>query len=106
MDNSYEIQRRLAKVTRYNRWLYDSFKDHLGARILDAGCGFGNITQFLLDENELVIGLDSSPAFYDAVSQRFSSYVNFRPVLGDFTDGQVLTSLKTYDIDTVVCVYV
>lgn len=106
MDNSYEIQRRLSKVTRYNHWLYDSFKDYLGSRILDAGCGYGNITQFLLDEAEIVVGLDRSPAFYEAVTRRFAGRSNFRPVLGDMSDRNLVASLKPYGIDTVVCVNV
>lgn len=106
MDNSYEIQGRLSKVTRYNRWLYDSFKDYLGSRILDAGCGYGNITGFLLDRAEIVVGLDSSPAFYEAVTQRFAGRPNFRCVLGDISDRDVVASLKPLGIDTVVCVNV
>lgn len=106
MDNSYEIQQRLSKATRYNRWLYDSFKDYLGSRILDTGCGYGNITQFILDEAEIVVGLDISPAFYEAVTRRFAGRPNFRPVLGDMLDRNLVASLKPYGIDTVVCVNV
>ena len=106
MDNGFEIQRRLARVTRYNCWLYDSFRDHLGARILDAGCGYGNVTRFLLQGRERVIGLDHSPAFYEAVRDRFASRDSFRAVLGDLADAGLLASLAGERLDTVVCVNV
>ena len=73
---------------------------------MDAGCGYRNITGFLLDQAELVVGLDSSPAFYEAVTQRFAGRSNFRSVLGDISDRNLIASLKPYEIDTVVCVNV
>lgn len=106
MDNGFEIQRRLAGVTRYNRWLYDSFRDHLGARILDAGCGYGNVTRFLLPNRERVVGLDHSPAFYEAVRDRFASWRNFRAVLGDLAASGLWASLAGERFDTVVCLNV
>lgn len=106
MDNGYHIQQRLVKVSRYNRWLYESFRLHLGSRILDAGCGFGNITEFMLDGKDLIIGVDKSAAFYEAVRQRFAHRANFVPVLGDIGDREVLAAVKPYGIDTVVCVNV
>lgn len=106
MDNSIEIQRRLARVTGYNRWLYDSFSRHLGRRILDAGCGPGHITEFLLDGRELVIGLDRSAQFHEAVKKRFAAHGNFHAMLGDLTDPTLPEALRGYQLDTVACVNV
>jgi SAM-dependent methyltransferase len=106
VDNSYEIQRRLSKLTNYHRWIYESFRSVLGRRILDAGSGYGNITQFLLDDRELVVGLDHSQEFYRAVSERFSGRPGFRAVLGNLADPAVFESLKSWRIDTVVCLNV
>lgn len=106
MDKGFEIQRRLSKVIQYNSWIYDSFKEHVGRRILDVGCGYGNITQFLLDQRDLVIGLDRSPLMYEEISKRLSGRSNFVPILGDTNDVELLRSLKTYRIETVVCLNV
>lgn len=106
MDAAWEIQQRLAATTRYNRWLYESFSLHLGTRILDAGCGPGHITQFLLDNRSLVIGLDRSARFHEVVKDRFAGNPNFRAVLGDLTDPSLPEALLADRLDTVVCVNV
>ncbi|MGH9201498.1 MAG: class I SAM-dependent methyltransferase, partial [Vicinamibacterales bacterium] len=79
---------------------------HLGQRILDAGCGPGHVTQYLVDDRELVIGLDRSPQFQHDVTKRFAAYVNFRPMMGDLTDPTLPDILKPYALDTIVCVNV
>lgn len=106
MDASWEIQQRLAGTVRYNRWLFESFSRHLGQRILDAGCGPGHITRFLLDGRPLVIGLDRSARFHETVQKRFAGHANFRAMLADLTDPSLPELLRDHHLDTVTCVNV
>lgn len=48
-----------------------------GCRVLDYGCGPGNLTEALLNAGFRVAGLDSSPSTRAAVEQRFAGRSNF-----------------------------
>jgi len=39
---------------RFNRWLFSQFGEYLGDEVLEAGCGIGNLTQFVVDKPRLV----------------------------------------------------
>lgn len=102
MENiSVEIQSRLARVDKYNEWIYDNVREFAGKRIVDVGCASGNITQFFL-ERELVIGLDRLPEFIDIIAKRFQAYPNFKAKLFDITDPDSV-SISSEKIDTITC---
>ncbi len=46
--------RILEGATRYNRWLFDTMKPYMGRRVIEVGCGTGNITKFLADRDFIV----------------------------------------------------
>jgi len=97
---------RMARLEPYNRWLADRFRGALGARVLEIGAGFGNMTRHLTDR-ELVVASDLDPialeylrgAFRDEESVRVASY---RFPLGA-AERQEIRALR---IDTVVCLNV
>lgn len=101
---SLEIQSRLAEVDRYNEWIFDQFKEHIGMRVLDVGCAIGNITQYLADR-ELVYGIDVVQEFVSATSKRFAGMPNFKTALFDIADPAV-TQLAAENIDTIISVNV
>lgn len=67
--------RRMQTLEPYYRWIYDLFQEHLGRRVLDAGCGVGNFTALLAENAELVVAADLSAENLNVVRRRFGSGV-------------------------------
>lgn len=97
----------MAKATNYNRWIFNKIKPHLGGKILEIGCGIGNITELLLaDKNtKLVVGIDNSPECLDIINHRLNRHKKFRSFLHDLSSEDI-SSLKKYNFDTIVCINV
>ncbi len=72
----------------YNRWVFDLLSPHIGGRVLEVGCGTGNITQFLAGKADEVVGIDPVARFVDKFRLRFtgnSSVTSHRCTLADLT---------------------
>lgn len=100
-----ETLRRLASVRRYNDWLFDELRAHVGQRILEVGCGIGNMTGYFLDR-ELVVALDILPEALEAAITKFPGQPNLKLVHGDIADPTLLPRLRDYSFDTVACLNV
>ena len=42
----YETLKRMATVERYNDWIYEVLAPFAGQRLLEVGCGIGNMTEY------------------------------------------------------------
>ena len=97
---------RMARLEPYNRWLADRFKRSVGARVLEIGAGFGNMTRHLVPR-ELVVASDLDPValeylrgcFRDEPSVRIASYRFPLPP----AEREEIRKLR---VDTVVCLNV
>lgn len=72
----------------YNRWVFDLLDPHVTGRVLEVGCGTGNITQFLAKSADEVVGIDPVARFIDRFRQRFAasaSVTSHRCTLADLT---------------------
>jgi SAM-dependent methyltransferase len=56
----------------YNQWVYDLLKSHIQGRVLEVGCGTGNITRFLTKSADQVVGVDPVARFIDRFRERFA----------------------------------
>jgi len=56
----------------YNRWVYDLLEPHVGGRVLEVGCGTGNITKFLAQSADEVVGVDPVARFIGRFRERFA----------------------------------
>jgi len=101
----YETLRRMATVERYNAWIYDELTGSVGQRVLEVGCGIGNMTEYFVDR-DLLVGVDLLPASVELTRQRHTARNNVLAHLGDITDSDLLSALKHYHFDTVLCLNV
>lgn len=59
----------------YNRWVAEQFLPHVGRRVLEVGCGIGNLSQFWIDR-ETFLGIDVDPRCVAKCSERFRGHPN------------------------------
>jgi SAM-dependent methyltransferase len=95
----------MATVDRYNDWIYRRIEPHLGQRILEVGCGLGNMSTYFLDRSQLV-SIDILPASVDQVRSLYGDQPNFRALAADICDYDAVRELRPYRFDTVVCLNV
>lgn len=93
------VERRLL-IDRFDSWIFETITPHIGQRVLEIGCGAGNLTGHLVDR-EQVVALDLSATNVRTVSDRFAEYPNVRAVVGDGADDSLL-QLRDYRFDTIV----
>lgn len=101
-DPRTEIQASLERASNYNDWIAAQAKRHLGRRVLDAGCGSGNMTRLLLDR-ELVVAVDEWDEFISIMSESFAGVANVAIHSLDLADPAMPDQLAPYEIDSVFC---
>jgi SAM-dependent methyltransferase len=101
-DPRVAIQASLGRASNYNRWIADQAKPIVGKRVLDAGCGSGNITRLLLDR-ELVVAVDEWEDFVSLTAETFSAAGNVAVHRFDLSDPAMPAALEQYGIDSVIC---
>ncbi len=70
-------------VAQYGEGVLPLLNSHVGERILDVGCGTGQLTAKIAESSAQVIGLDHSP---DMIEQARSAYPNIEFHVDDATD--------------------
>ena len=100
-DIAHETLRALALCHNYNQWIYRIIEPYVGKKILEVGCGVGNMTTYLKKSGE-VIGIDCTEKYIEYMKIDFPDIKihNF-----NIMDENVL-ELKEHDFDTVVCINV
>lgn len=100
-----ETLRRMASVDRYNRWIYDAIGPYAGQRMLEVGCGIGNMTAYFL-ERLLMVALDLLPESIALVREKYGQHKNVVALQGDITSEATVQQLQSYAFDTVMCLNV
>ena len=101
-DPRTAIQASLVQASNYNRWIADQAKAHLGRRVLDAGCGSGNMTRLMLDR-ELVVAADEWDDFVALMSESFAGEDNVAIESLDLSAPSMPAQLERYALDSVFC---
>jgi SAM-dependent methyltransferase len=95
-----ESFQRVEAATRYRAWLLDLVRPWLGRRVLEVGCGVGNITAHLLDL-ERVVAIDIERPFVDELHRRIGHPPRLRVEVMDACD-EALLALRDEDLDCAV----
>src|SRR5215467_11631409 len=96
---------QLAKLDRYNYWIYENISHALGRRVLEVGSGTGNITQFLCAGGREVMATDVIPGYRNELERTFSHYPNVIVEKFDLT-AKAPDAIVTNPFDSVVCLNV
>jgi len=100
--SGYYTLASVSRATAFSRWVLDQLRDYLGQRVLEAGCGIGNLSALLLDRQRLVLA-DREPMYVGAVRRRFGHRENVRIDLADLTDPAAYGRWKGEQLDTILC---
>ena len=103
-DSGHVTLESLAGFPSISRWMLEPFMPFLGDRVLEAGCGAGNLTEHLIDRRELTV-LDIDPAHMASVNGRFGHLENVMTMAGDLEDDLLYADLEGR-FDSVLCVNV
>lgn len=78
----------LASVRNYNNWMARTIAPHVGVRLLELGCGTGNILEYFL-LRERLFGIDLDPGMVDFCRQRFRAHSNCSFACADVLSDEV-----------------
>ena len=71
---------------RYNEWLYERCRPHLGRRVLDVGAGIGSFTERLLSDGRTVVAVEPDAQLASILRDRFGPHANLTVVEGEAKD--------------------
>jgi 2-polyprenyl-3-methyl-5-hydroxy-6-metoxy-1,4-benzoquinol methylase len=106
VDPEYTVrdQERMEQAKQYFDWQSRLVEPHLGAKVLEVGCGLGNFTQHLVTR-DLVVGIDVEPRCIEKHRQRFSSDSNVTSFCMDVQTPAFL-ELRKYNPVSIACLNV
>jgi|SRR5688572_27499510 len=96
---------QLAKLDRYNSWIYESISHALGRRVLEVGAGTGNITQFLHAEGREVMATDIVQSYRSGLERLFAANPHVRVGKFDLT-AKAPAEFVADPFDSIVCLNV
>jgi SAM-dependent methyltransferase len=96
---------QLAKLDRYNHWVYERISSALGRRVLEVGSGTGNITQFLCAGGREVTATDVLPSYRNELKRLFDDNPKVRVEKFDLT-AEAPAAFVADPFDSVVCLNV
>jgi SAM-dependent methyltransferase len=99
------VLQSMRRARGLNRWVLDQFRDHVGRRVLEAGCGIGNFTELLLDRDRLVC-VDNDPLYVEMIEWRLGHLENVRTLRLDLSSPAAYELVRDERLDTIVCLNV
>lgn len=94
---------RLAGAPAFNRWMFDRLAQWVGSRVLEIGSGIGNMSQFFIDRERVVL-TDTEAAYRAVLQEKFGARGNVAVVR--LALPRIPEELSGERFDTVVCLNV
>jgi len=102
--STYKTIRRLDRLQRYNRWIWERLRPFVGQRVLEVGAGSGTMTRFLYGR-ELIVATDKETPYIDRLRNAFRRRPGIIVERLDL-DRDDAIDLSRYAFDTVLCINV
>src|SRR5262249_12688883 len=101
----FYVLQSVRRARGFNRWLVRQLTPYVGRRVLEAGAGIGNLSEFFLDRERLVCS-DIEQFYIERLRQRFGhlSNLSFREL--DLSQMENCSDLRQARLDTVICINV
>ncbi len=103
-DPGHRTLRRVGRLQRYNRYLWDRIRPYVGSRVLEVGSGTGNMTRFFANR-ALVVATDIQPEYLELLGRAFERNDNVVVERLDLA-ARNFDHVGRHAIDTVVCLNV
>lgn len=105
-DTAYLLadQALMAHARNYFAWQSRLVLREAGRRVVEAGCGAGNFTTFLLDR-ELAVAVDEEPACIERLGTRLGERANVATLVAGICSAE-FRSLRRFRPDTCICLNV
>jgi SAM-dependent methyltransferase len=102
-DGQRETLDDLSEAVHYNEWIYQMLRPYVGTRILEIGCGTGNLTGYL-QKHGRVLAVDFHAGYLEAAKENLKglSGITFKRINLE----KNLASLRAFRPDTLICVNV
>lgn len=91
-------------INQADSWLYQEMLPFIGERVLEVGCGLGNLTRHLAGRH-LVVGIDISPSSVEYVRRRYAGYPSVDAIVSDISSPSSL-ELACFEFDTAISINV
>lgn len=95
----------LKSASHYNRWIFSQILPHLGQAILEIGCGNGNFTELLAQQDSDLTAIDLNEKFVDATMNRLRGKSGIKVLVADATQITWTTSQSVFEeksFDTII----
>ncbi|MBN8565953.1 MAG: class I SAM-dependent methyltransferase [Flavobacteriales bacterium] len=63
----------IEKANKFNRWMYETIKPFCKGKILEIGCGIGNISEFFIQDSQDIVLSDLRENYLEIVSKKFTN---------------------------------
>jgi len=94
------VRETRALINRYDEWLFEEIQPYLGQRVLEIGCGLGNLLWHLKDR-EFVLGIDNSAEAVSYARNRYISFENIDAEVQDITNPEI-SRVSRFQFDSAV----
>ena len=97
--------RQMENAPNYNKWLYELVKPFIGNRVLEIGPGIGIISRKVIEDIELLVGIEPNQYCADVLSKTLKNDRRFTLINTSIEDCD-FQDLKEYQFDTILCMNV
>lgn len=94
------VRERRFLIDKYDSWLFDEIEQFLGQRVLEVGCGLGNLLMYLVDR-QFVVGIETSPEVVKQATRNLAAFQNVSVLEYSITDPEIL-ELQSMRFDSAI----